>query len=118
MENEVFKTLQVKHVAAWNEKDAQKRDALLREIYADDITMYDSQATFSGLPAVSVFIGKLLNEDPLFQFSAVTPIEALHNGARLFGQIRISGGMLNSMDFFLLESGKVKHLYAFLQPAT
>jgi len=117
MKNDIFKILQDKHVAAWNEKDAEKRNSLLREIYADDITMYDSEAIFDGLQAISDFIGKLLLEDPVFRFAAVSPIEALHNGARLYGQIRTSGGMLDSMDFFLVEEGKVKRLYAFLQPA-
>lgn len=118
MENEIFKVLQETHVAAWNEKDTKKREALLREIYAEDIKMYDSEAAYSGIQAVSDFIGKLLHDDPLFNFSALTPLEALHNGARLYGQIRTAGGMLHSMDFFLVEDGKVKQLFAFLQPAT
>ena len=53
----------------------------------------------------------------MFNFSAAKPIEALQNSARFFGHIRTSGGMLNSMDFFLIENGKVQHLYAFMEPA-
>ena len=118
MENEIFKILQEIHVAAWNEKDAQKRDALLRDIYAEDIKMYDSEAAYSGLQAVSDFIGKLLHDDPLFSFSAIAPLEVLHHGARLYGQIQTGSGTLDSMDFFLVEEGKVRQLFAFLQPAT
>lgn len=112
-----FNELQEIHVAAWNEKDETKRNELLKKIYADDVKMYDKDFIFDGLKAVSDFVGKLMAEDPAFSFSAAKPIEPLQNGARLFGNIKTSGGMLNSMDFFLLENEKVKHLYAFLEPA-
>lgn len=116
MEKEIFSQLQETHVAAWNEKDVTKRDEMLREIYAEDIKMYDKDFTFDGLRAVSDFIGKLMAEDPSFKFSAAKPIEPLQNSARLFGHIRTGGGLLNSMDFFLIEDDKVKHLYAFIEP--
>jgi len=113
----LFNDLQEIHVAAWNEKDREKRDTLLRKIYAEDIKMYDVSFILDGLQAVSDFIGKLIAEDPKYNFAAAKAIEPLQNSARFFGHIQTSGGMLNSMDFFLLEEGKVKHLYAFMQPA-
>lgn len=117
MTTELFAALQEIHVAAWNEKDSEKRDTLLRKIYAEDIKMYDANFIFDGLKGVSDFIGKLIAEDPKFSFAAAKPIEPLQNSARLFGHINTGGGMLNSMDFFIIEDGKVKHLYAFLEPA-
>ncbi|EHQ26717.1 hypothetical protein [Mucilaginibacter paludis] len=117
MANKLFSELQEIHVAAWNEKDGAKRDELLKKIYSDDIKMYDKEFILDGLKAVSDFIGKLIAEDPAFNFSAAKPIEELQNSARLFGHIQTSGGMLNSMDFFLIENEKVKHLYAFMAPA-
>ena len=117
MADQLFSELQEIHVAAWNEKDQSKREELLRMIYSDDIKMYDKDLIFQGLKEVSDFIGKLIAEDPAFSFSAARPIEPLQNSARLFGHIKTSGGMLNSMDFFLIENKKVKHLYAFLEPA-
>ncbi|GGH03404.1 nuclear transport factor 2 family protein [Pedobacter zeae] len=108
--------LQEIHVAAWNEKDAKKRETLLKKIYADDIRMLDKELILEGLKAVSDFIGKLIDEDPSYQFSAAKPIEPLQNSARLFGHIQTGSGKLNSMDFFLTENGKVKYLYAFIEP--
>ena len=113
----LFSELQAKHVAAWNEKDVIRRDELLKSIYADDIKMYDRELTLEGLKAVSDFVGKLIAEDPAYKFSAVKPIDPLQNSARLYGKIETSGGVLNSMDFFVIENGKVAHLYAFLEPA-
>ena len=117
MKNEIFSQLQELHVAAWNEKDVTTRDEILKKIYSEDIKMYDKEFKFDGLRAVSDFIGKLISEDHLFSFSAARPIESLQNGARLFGHIQTGGGLLNSMDFFLVEDNKVKHLYAFIEPA-
>jgi hypothetical protein len=117
MDIQVLNELQEIHVTAWNEKDAIKRDELLKKIYADDVKMYDKEFILDGLKAVSDFIGKLMAQDPAFNFSAARPIEPLQDSARLFGHIQTSGGMLNSMDFFLLQHGKVKHLYAFMEPA-
>lgn len=112
-----FNQLQEIHVLAWNEKDADKRAEMLGQIYADDIKMYDKDFVLDGLKAISDFIGKLISEDPKFNFSAAKPIESLQNSARFYGHIQTNGGLLNSMDFFIVENGKVKHLYAFMEPA-
>jgi hypothetical protein len=117
MEKKLFSQLQEIHVAAWNEKDVTKRDKLLKKVYADDIKMYDKEFVFDGLRAVSDFIGKLIAEDPAFKFSAAKPIEPIQNSARFFGHIQTGRGLLNSMDFFLIENDKVKQLYAFIEPA-
>lgn len=117
MDIKVLTELQTTHVAAWNEKDVAKRIALLRQIYAEDIKMCDKEFVLEGLQAVSDFIGSLITGDAAFHFAAAKPIESLQDSARLSGHIKTSGGMLSSMDFFLLEQGKVKHLYAFMEPA-
>jgi hypothetical protein len=110
-----LKKLQNAHLAAWNEKDRTKRDELLNSIYADDIKMYDKDFILNGTTEISDFIQKLQG-DPKFLFSAVADIENLQNSARLYGHILTSEGMLNSMDFFILENGKAKHYYAFMSP--
>ena len=117
MNTEQINQLQDIHVTAWNEKDATKRLELLKKIYTDDIKMYDKDFIFDGITAVSDFIGQLMATDPAFSFAAAKPIEVLQNSARLFGHIQTSGGMLNSMDFFLLNNGKINHLYAYMEPA-
>ncbi|TDO24190.1 nuclear transport factor 2 family protein [Pedobacter duraquae] len=117
MDSTFFTELQQTHVNAWNEKDSAKRIELLKKIYKDEIRMYDKDFIFEGLNAVSDFIGKLIAEDPAYHFAAAKPIEPLQNSARFYGNIQTSGGLLNSMDFFLFESGKVAHLYAYLEPA-
>ncbi len=105
--------LQEAHVAAWNELDRTSRDSLLKKIYAEEIRMYDKDFILQGIAEVSDFIGKL-QQDADFHFSEAKPIEVIQNGARFYGHIRTGQGTLNSMDFFVIENGKVLHLYAFM----
>lgn len=111
---QVFKN---NHVDGWNERDRAKRDALLGEIYTQDIKMYDENSVFDGLNAISDFIGQLHLQDPDFLFFSDKPMDSVQNSIRFFGQIRTGQGLLNSMDFFLLKDGKAAHLYAYMVPA-
>jgi len=114
MDNNLFTQLQELHVAGWNERDAVKRDALLKQIYAHDIRMHDKDFTLDGLQAVSDFIGKLLTDDPEFNFSAQKNIDYTQNGARLYGRIGTGNKVFYSMDFFVMENDKVAQLYVFM----
>ena len=118
MDSQLINKLQENHVAAWNERDREKRDSLLRTIYAEDIKMYDPNSIFQSLSEISDLIGTLHTEDPDFQFSAAKPIEFTQNGARLYGNIgtKENPNAMRSMDFFIIENGKAKHLYVMMEP--
>lgn len=116
MTPEQLKQFKQIHIEGWNERDRSKRDALLGKIYAQNIKMYDSNTVFDGLKAVSDFVGQLPAQDPDFHFYSDNPMEGLQDSIRFYGKIRTGQGILNSMDFFLLENGKAAHLYAFLEP--
>ena len=118
MDAELIRKLQENHVAAWNERDREKRDSLLRTVYAEDIKMYDPNTIFQNLAEVSDFIGMLHTQDPDFQFSAAKPIDVTQNGARLYGHIgtKQKPDMMSSMDFFIIENGKAAHLYVIMEP--
>lgn len=108
--------LQEKHVAGWNEKDAEKRLEILSEIYSESILFHDKNFTLNGIREVSDFIGKLFSDDPNFTFSASRDIEFAQNGARLFGKI-VTGAkpdVFESMDFFIIKDDKVAELYVYM----
>ena len=113
-----IKTLQENHLAAWNERDHDKRYNLLKVVYAEDIKMYDPNFILQNLEEVSDFIGKLHTQDPDFCFSAAKPIDFTQNGVRLYGHIgtKQKPDMMSSMDFFIIENGKATHLYVFVEP--
>ncbi|SKC14113.1 nuclear transport factor 2 family protein [Dyadobacter psychrophilus] len=120
MDAQFIEKLQETHVAAWNERNREKRDSLLKTIYAEDIKMYDPNSILHNLAEVSDLIGKLHTQDPDFLFSAAKPIDITQNGARLYGHIgtKEKPDMMSSMDFFIIENGKAAHLYVMLEPAT
>ena len=119
MDAQLISKLQENHVAAWNERDREKRDSLLRTVYAEDIKMYDPDFILQNLDEVSDFIGKLHSQDPDFYFSAAKPMDSTQNGARLYGHIgtKQKPDIMNSMDFFIIENGKAAHLYVIMEPA-
>jgi hypothetical protein len=116
MDAQSMNTLQQTHTAIWNEKDRTTRDALIQTIYADAINMYDKDFILTGTAAVSDFIDKLFAGDANFTFTAAKPLESTQNGARLYWDIHTGPqpNVLTGMDFFVLENGKVAHLFVFM----
>jgi hypothetical protein len=114
MDTQILKTLAENHIALWNEKDPARREELAKTIYSDDIKMYDKDFILTGGSEVLGFISKLFAGDANFQFNAVKPMQATQNGVRLFWHIRTNGIDLTGMDFFVIENGKVQHLYVFM----
>jgi hypothetical protein len=102
------------HLAIWNERNRAKRDGLIEQVYSTTIRMYDPNSILNGTNEVSDFIDKV-QSDPLFDFKATKPMERTQNGARLFWSIATEQGLLTGMDFFILEDGKVAHLYVFIE---
>ena len=117
MNTELINNLQQGHPEIWNERNRDKRDALMAEFYLEDIKMHDPDFTLVGIPAVSDFIEKLLSDDH-FLFTAGKPIDHTQNGARLFWNITTGKGKLESMDFFILKDDKVSEIYVFMQPVS
>jgi hypothetical protein len=116
MDAQSMNDLQQAHTAVWNEKDRTTRDAQMQTIYADDIKMYDKDFILTGIPAISDFIDKLFAGDANFDFTVTKPMESTQNGARLYWAIRTGPqpNVLTGMDFFVVERGKVAHLFVFM----
>lgn len=113
MEKQLLSEFQEKHIKVWNEKDRSKRDALMQDIYADDILMYDKDFILKGRIEVSDFIDKVLS-DPAFHFSAGQDMDHTQDSARLYWDIQTSNGAIKGMDFFIFHDDKVKHLYVYM----
>lgn len=114
MDAQLIMTLQENHIAIWNERDRTRRDRLIKTIYADNMQMYDKDFILHGSREVSDFIDKV--QDPNFHFSATRPMEFTQNGLRLYWEIQTGEkpDILTGMDFFVIEDGKVTHLYVFM----
>lgn len=105
-----------KHLALWNEQDVVHREVIMKEIYSDQITMVDRHFIAQGHQEVDGFIKDLQQKNPDFKFSHVKPLDAHHNVARLYWQVgnKKNPAVVTGMDLFVIEQGKVKQLYVFV----
>ncbi|WP_296149226.1 VOC family protein [uncultured Flavobacterium sp.] len=109
------KTLVEHHLEIWNEKDQEKRTALLNQTYATDIEMVDRHFIAVGNDEISKFIVELHQKNPDFKFTAKS-VETNHNIVRLYWQFgsKAKPATVTGMDLFVIENGKVQKLYVFL----
>lgn len=109
------KALIEKHLEVWNEKDQAKRTSLLNQIYATDIEMVDRNFIAVGNDEINSFIIGLQQKNPDFKFT-VKSVETNHNVARLYWQFgsKAKPATVTGMDLFVIENGKVKKLYVFV----
>lgn len=104
------------HIALWNERDAQKRAEIAGKIYAPDIEMVDRHFTAIGHGKIDSFIRDLQLKNPGAHFTHQKAIDAHTNLGRMFWQFGTENkpDMVTGMDLFVLENGKVKKLYVFV----
>lgn len=117
MDDHSMKNFQSTHLAVWNERNREKRDHLIQTIYSDTIVMYDRDFILTGNKEVSDFIDKV-QQDPLFDFKMIKPIEVAQDGARLFWSIQTGQGLLTGMDFFIFKDKKAVSIHVFMDTAT
>jgi hypothetical protein len=103
----------------FNERNVHRRLAALGELYASDAILYDPEAVVTGREAISVAVESLLGHfPPDFLFTAAGPAVG-HNGAgRLFWRLGAPSGpvAVTGTDVALLEHGRIKRLYVFVDP--
>src|SRR6202051_3976199 len=104
----------------FNERDAARRIAAIRELYAEDAVLYEPDASAKGHAAISEAVTALLAHlPPNFAFSAAGPAIGHHNIGRLKwrsgppdGPVAVTGvGVAH------FEQGRIHSLYVFLEPA-
>ena len=101
----------------FNERDEEKRLALMKELYNEDAIFYESgEASFTGLEPINVRVTEVLKTIPpelLFRPSGVQ--EQNHDIARLAWTLSEDGGpvVLSGMDIGLLKNGRISALYMF-----
>jgi hypothetical protein len=112
-----IKAIIEKHLNLWNERDKNKRKKILNDIYAPDIEMVDRHFVARGRDQIDAFIADLQKKSPDFRFSHAKPVDTHHNIARMYWQVGNAAhpAAVTGMDFFVVENGKVKKLYVFVE---
>jgi hypothetical protein len=112
--------MQANLVRVFNERDANRRGAALREIYAEDATLYDPETVATGREAISGAIDNLhASLPPNFIFTPAGHAVG-HNGVgRLFWRAGPPDGAVavTGTDIAHFEGGRIKSLYVFVDPA-
>ena len=104
----------------FNERKAAQRLAALGELYSSDATFYDPEAVVTGREAISAAVESLLgNFPPDFVFTAAGPAVGHNGAARLFWRLGPPSGpvVATGTDVALIEHGRIKRLYVFVDPA-
>lgn len=109
------KALVEKHFQIWNETDNAKRVKLLNQVYAQDIEMTDRHFIATGQEEINKFVADLQKQHPGSKFTTRS-VQMHHNIVRLFWQsgTKSKPDAVTGMDLFVIENGKVKKLYVFV----
>ena len=104
----------------FNERDAGRRIAAIRELYTDDAVLYEPDTSAKGHAAISEAVSALLTHlPPNFVFSAEGPAIGHHNIGRLKWRSGPPEGLpaITGMDVAHFEHGRIHSLYVFLESA-
>ena len=106
--------------SVFNERSSDRRRAALGQLYTEDAILYEPETAAIGRDAISEAVGKLLASLPPDLVFTVVGDGVGHNGAgRLFWRASPPGGPVaaSGTDVALIEGGRIKRLYVFVDPA-
>ncbi len=103
----------------FNERDADRRLAAIRGLYAEDVTLYEPQDSATGHAAINDAVTALLSSlPPDAAFTPTGPAIGHHNLGRLRWQSGPAGGpvVVTGMDVAQFDNGRIRALYVLLDP--
>src|SRR6202140_3118097 len=103
----------------FGERDAARRTKAIAELYADDATMYEPDASATGHAAISQAVAALLSSlPPNFAFTAIGPAVGHHGVGRLRWQAGPPNGpvAVTGTDVAHFEAGQIQTLHVFIDP--
>jgi hypothetical protein len=106
-------------LAMWTEADRGLRRAAIEAHFHDDVRLYDPDGEYNGHDEVEGFSDSLQSRFPGARFRLAEPPRQVANAIRaywFFGPPERPRAV-TGMDFIILDGGKARTLYAFLDPA-
>jgi hypothetical protein len=104
----------------WNNRNSAERLELMEKIYAPDISFFESDNSepFLGFKAIDELIQKLQQDWPSdFEFVLTESPKSNHNIQHIVWQLGIPDqqAVAKGADVAIIEDGKIKSLYLFLE---
>jgi hypothetical protein len=103
----------------FGDRDGSRRLLALKEIYAEDASVFEPDATATGYAAISHAVDALYAQlPPNFVFTASGPAVGHHGLARLHWRAGPPDGpaAVTGTDVAWVENGRIKALYVFVDP--
>ncbi|MDA3644928.1 nuclear transport factor 2 family protein [Saccharopolyspora indica] len=106
-----------RYIAAWNERDADKRRAAVDALWAPEGTYTDPLAEVRGREAIDATIAAVQAQFPDFAFRPGALFDAHHDIARFTWELGPVGGeaVVIGFDVAVLDpNGQIQHVHGFL----
>jgi SnoaL-like domain len=108
------------YIAAWNERDAESRRAIVAEAFADDATYVDPLMTGEGTDGISAMIGGAQQQFPGHRFELSAGPDAHHDRVRFaWTLLGADNGtpVAAGVDFATVaDDGRLRAVTGFLEP--
>lgn len=103
------------YLAAWNEADASKRNALLAECWAKDGVYSDPTGEAKGAAALLVMIGQVQKQYPGARLERTSRLDRHHDVARFGWRMVLSDGsaLPEGVDFVQIVDGRIARVAGF-----
>ncbi|WP_262267282.1 MULTISPECIES: nuclear transport factor 2 family protein [Microvirga] len=105
-----------RYIALWNETNANRRQALLADLWTDDGTYIDPLMQGSGHNQIGALISAVHERFPGFRFALVGQPDGHGSNVRFSWQLGPEGvdGPIKGTDFATLDNGRLKEVVGFL----
>ncbi|MCM6775483.1 nuclear transport factor 2 family protein [Nocardia sp. CDC159] len=111
-----YENIAQRYIDAWNERDADKRGALIAEVFTPEATYTDPLAQVAGAAAIEQVIAGAQQQFPGLEFT-LGPVDGHHDIARftwLLGAPGAAEPLVIGFDAVALEGGRIKQVLGFL----
>ncbi|MET0529448.1 MAG: nuclear transport factor 2 family protein [Microvirga sp.] len=109
-------SIATRYIALWNETDADRRQALLADLWTEDGTYIDPLMQGSGHSQIDALISAVHQRFPTFRFALLCQPDGNGNNVRFSWQLGPEGadGPIKGTDFVTLDNGRLKEVVGFL----
>ncbi len=106
-----------RYIESWNQTDAARRKAAIRELYAEDAGYTDPLAAVRGWDGIDGFISAAQQQFKGLVFSLAGKVDAHHDTARFTWHLGVPGAaepVVIGFDVVSAQDGRLRQVYGFL----
>ncbi len=105
------------YIDSWNQTDAVRRKAAIRELYTEDAGYTDPLAAVHGWDGIDGFVGAAQQQFQGLVFSLAGKVDAHHDTARFTWHLGTPGAaepVVIGFDVVAAQDGRLRQVYGFL----